>query len=480
MDLTEDVIRSYKTSAVIEDFGEKINSVCYSDDGSFLVCSSDDDRITLFDSIVGQVTLKLPSKRYGAEHVTYTHSIHGVLHASRRGGDDAVRYLNVKEYKYIRCFSGHTKKITGIIMSPLDDTFMTLSDDRTLKLWDLKQRDCVGSVEMPNRPIGTFDPEGVVFAIGYKDTLKFFDLRAYEKGPFCTSLVPRETSCDWAGMKISNNGAKLLIYTNASIIRVMDAFTGAPLLTLSGHLNNKGIPLEASFSTDSNYVFSGSVDGKVHCWNADTGSKVPFVSYEHPGPLQCIKMSPKYHSFATACTILVNAVRYLNVKEYKYIRCFSGHTKKITGIIMSPLDDTFMTLSDDRTLKLWDLKQRDCIGSVEMPNRPIGTFDPEGVVFAIGYKDTLKFFDLRAYEKGHLNNKGIPLEASFSTDSNYVFSGSVDGKVHCWNADTGSKVPFVSYEHPGPLQCIKMSPKYHSFATACTILCIWHPDLNSY
>lgn len=42
--------------------------------------------------------------------------------------------------------------------------------------------------------------------------------------------------------------------------------------------------------------------------------------------------------------------------------------------------------------------------------------------------------------KGHFNNKGIPLEASYSPDSQFIFSGSTDGRVHVWNADTGYKV----------------------------------------
>jgi len=42
--------------------------------------------------------------------------------------------------------------------------------------------------------------------------------------------------------------------------------------------------------------------------------------------------------------------------------------------------------------------------------------------------------------QGHSNNKGIPLEASFSPDSQFVFSGSTDGRVHAWHAESGHKV----------------------------------------
>ena len=51
--------------------------------------------------------------------------------------------------------------------------------------------------------------------------------------------------------------------------------------------------------------------------------------------------------------------------------------------------------------------------------------------------------------KGHvnsINNKSIPLEASYSPDSQFVFSGSTDGKVHVWSTESGAKVfCFIGY-----------------------------------
>jgi COMPASS component SWD2 len=42
-----------------------------------------------------------------------------------------------------------------------------------------------------------------------------------------------------------------LLTTNGSVMRLIDAFNGNPLQTFAGHLNNKGIPVEGSFSPDS-------------------------------------------------------------------------------------------------------------------------------------------------------------------------------------------------------------------------------------
>lgn len=117
-----------------------------------------------------------------------------------------------------------------------------------------------------------------------------------------TFKLTQEKECDWTGLKFSRDGKTILISTNGSIIRLIDAFQGNPLQTFTGHLNNKGIPIEASFSPDSQFVFSGSTDGRVHVWNADTGYKVCVLQADHPGPVQCVQFNPKYMMLASACT----------------------------------------------------------------------------------------------------------------------------------------------------------------------------------
>lgn len=74
-----------------------------------------------------------------------------------------------------------------------------------------------------------------------------------------------------------------------------------------------------------------------------------------------------------------------------------------------------------------------------------------------------------------MNNKGIPLEASFSPDSQFVFSGSTDGQVHVWNAEKGYKVSTLSGDHSGPVQCIQFNPKFMMLASACSHMSFWLP-----
>ena len=95
---------------------------------------------------------------------------------------------------------------------------------------------------------------------------------------------------------------------------------------------------------------------------------------------------------------------------------------------------------------------------------------------------------------GHLNSRQLPLEASFSPDSQFVISGSSDGRIHIWNSDTGTKVCVLNGDHHDPVQCVQVldqtiqsnssnsmfqfNPKYMMMASACSKMSFWLPSVE--
>ena len=85
-------------------------------------------------------------------------------------------------------------------------------------------------------------------------------------------------------------------------MRLLDAFDGKPLQTFAGHLNNKGVPIDGCFTPDSKFVLSGSTDGRVHAWSAETGYKLCVLNGGHSGPVACVQFNPNYLMMASACS----------------------------------------------------------------------------------------------------------------------------------------------------------------------------------
>ncbi|XP_053206464.1 WD repeat-containing protein 82-like [Panonychus citri] len=304
MKLVESVVTNFRVAKVFKENTERINSIDFSANGETLITSSDDDSIVIYDCEKGTTKKTLNSKKYGVDLVHYTHAANTAIHSSNKI-DDTIRYLSLPDNKYIRYFPGHTKKVVTLCMSPVDDTFLSGSLDKTIRLWDLRSPNCQGLMHLMGRPVANFDPEGLIFAVGINsESVKLYDLKSFDKGPFNTFKLQQDKLCDWTGLKFSPDGKMIMISTNGNVIHLIDAFQGTPLQTLMGHVNAKNLPLEASFSPDSQFIFSGSTDGKIHVWNASNGNKVTTFQGEHTSTVQCVQFNPKYMMLASACTMM--------------------------------------------------------------------------------------------------------------------------------------------------------------------------------
>lgn len=309
MRLDEGAVRGLGLGKVFRENSARINSLHFSADGQLLISGSDDDSIVIYDCQSGTRKRQVNSKKYGVDLIRFTHAPNTAIHASTKV-DDTIRYLSLHDNKYIRYFPGHTKKVVTLAMSPLDDMFLSGSMDKTIRLWDLRSQNCQGLMHLPSRPVAAFDPEGLIFAAGINSqSIKLYDLRSFDKGPFNTfKLPPADKDLDWTGLKFSPDGKSILISTNGPLLRVVDAYQGSLAQTLSGHANNKGLPLEPTFSPDSQFVFCGSTDGAVHVWSTESGRHIAELRAEpsqgQTGATQTLLFNPKFLMLASASSQL--------------------------------------------------------------------------------------------------------------------------------------------------------------------------------
>ncbi|KAK3699917.1 hypothetical protein QZH41_016575 [Actinostola sp. cb2023] len=250
MKLQDNVLRSFRVAKVFRENSDYVNHMSFNSNGESLITSSNDDSIVIYDTVDGKPKKTIYSKKYGVSNIQFTHAPNTVIHTSTKV-DDTIRYLSLHDNKYLRYFPGHTKRVTTLNMSPIEDAFLSGSLDKTLRIWDLRSPNCQGLMHVNGQPIAAFDPEGLIFAAGIDcEMIKLYDLRSFDKG----------------------------------------------------HAFSKGNHIDVCFSPDSQYVISGSQDGRVHIWASDSGHKITTLEGNHPGPTKCIAFNAKYMMLASACT----------------------------------------------------------------------------------------------------------------------------------------------------------------------------------
>jgi len=285
---------------------KRINFLDFSYDGQRLITSGEDDQMVIYDCEKGTEKQVVKSLKYGCDLVHFTHASNTIVYASNKEGKGhAIRYMSLHDNKYLKYFNGHEQKVVSLSVSPVDDTILSGSLDRTARLWDLRAPDCLGLMQCQGRPVASFDPEGLIFAVGVQsEQIKLYDVRSFDKGPFSTFKYPIETGCDWTGIKFSLDGKMMMLTTNGAVIRVIDAYEGKPMFTLAGYQNNKGLPIEASFTPDSQFVVSGSTDGLLHLWRTEDGRSAGVLTGEHQGPVTNVQFNPRFCMMASVCSSL--------------------------------------------------------------------------------------------------------------------------------------------------------------------------------
>lgn len=308
MKLIDSTIVKFRVAKEFSENNDKINSIDFSQDGTTLISSSNDDAIIIYDCEKGTVKRTLQSKKYGVGLIRHTPVSNTAIHTSTKI-DDTIRYLSLPDNKYLRYFIGHQKSVVTLCMSPIDDTFLSGSLDKTIRLWDLKSPNCSGIMQTQGRPVANFDPEGLIFAVGINsEYVKLYDLRSFDKGPFNAFKINQHIKdVNWTGLKFSPDGKQICITTDANSLITLDSFIGTNLHTFTTTTSQPistthQISCEASYSPDSQYIFSGCSDGSIYVWNADKGTKVTILKGDRSSSIQCLQFNPKFMMLASACT----------------------------------------------------------------------------------------------------------------------------------------------------------------------------------
>ncbi|XP_010453576.1 PREDICTED: WD repeat-containing protein 82 [Camelina sativa] len=304
-ELDDGLVRRMAIGAVFSDFGGKIHSVGFHRTDDLLVTSSEDDSLRLFD-IANAKQLKITyHKKHGTDRVCFTHHPSSLICSSRynlESTGESLRYLSMYDNRILRYFKGQKDRVVSLCMSPINDSFMSGSLDRSVRLWDLRVNACQGILHLRGRPAVAYDQQGLVFAIAMEGgAVKLFDSRCYDKGPFDTFLVGGDTA-EVNDIKFSNDGKSMLLTTTNNNIYVLDAYRGEKKCGFSLE-PSQGTSIEATFTPDGKYVLSGSGDGTLHAWNIENPSEV--ARWENNiGVVSCLKWAPRRAMFVAASTVL--------------------------------------------------------------------------------------------------------------------------------------------------------------------------------
>ncbi len=297
------------------------------------------------------------------------------------------------EVKKYATFSGHRDCVYTLEKTGQDNIFLSASGDGMVVQWDFKNPDqgtLLAKVENSVYAL-CYIPESNLLLVGQNfegihfidlalnkeiRSLKLtdasiFDIKVYKNQIFVATgdgyvivvdslsnaIVKRVRLSEKSirSLVIQEQGGKLITAASDNYIRIVDLDTLEKVQEFEAHLNSV---FTLAFTADEKYLLSGSRDARFKVWDVNNNYQLYKEVVAHLFAVNHIAFSPDGRHFAT-CSMdksvkIWDAVSF-DLKKVIDKSRHAGHGTSVNKLLWSNYEDKLISVSDDRSIAIWDL-----------------------------------------------------------------------------------------------------------------------------
>ncbi|XP_038697663.1 U4/U6 small nuclear ribonucleoprotein PRP4-like protein [Tripterygium wilfordii] len=256
-----------------------------------------------------------------------------------------AKLWSMPQLNKVSALKGHTERATDVAFSPVHDHLATASADRTVKLWNT-DGSLLKTFEGHLDRIGriAFHPSGKYLgSTSFDKTWRLWDIDTGVE-----LLLQEGHSRSVYGITFHPDGSLAASCGLDSLARVWDLRTGRSILVLEGHVQPV---LGVSFSPNGYYLATGGEDNTCRVWDLRK-KKSLYIIPAHSKLISQVKFEPQEGYFlVTSSSDMTSKV--WSGRDFKPVKTLSGHEAKVNSLDISADAQHIVTVSHDRTIKLW-------------------------------------------------------------------------------------------------------------------------------
>ncbi len=337
----------------------------FSRDGYHLVTASSDMTLRVWDMTPRARGVVLQGHKAPVRQALF---LRGDVRVITTGLDRRVMLFDAQTGRRLdddRFVDVHQDRINGLALSPEGDRFVTVSRDRTAKLWFFDpMRPPRTLARNPNDAIpqshddevlsAAFSPDGKRIVTTSRDsTARLWDAATASPVPNVPPLRHTDGKPVW-GAVFSHDGRLVLTAGHDERAGIWDAATGKNLHWLMPTEMRKAAINAAAFNAVSTLVATASDDGTVRLWDVASGRQIgtPLL---HDDQVVSVAFHPVGDDLVSGS--ISGTLRFWRVSDHALLDIWYVHDgQAVRTIAFDRKGERMVTASDDRTAHVWPIQ----------------------------------------------------------------------------------------------------------------------------